>query len=123
MHKSFSRVERVAEQIHRDLAGLLRAVKDPRLLPLLPLVTITGVDVSADYSHAKVFYTYLGAQESRRELEEGLQRSAGFLRRELGRCIQIYQIPDLHFCYDASVERGAYLSHLIDVAVDSDHRA
>lgn len=120
MPKEFSRASRVVEQIHRDLSELLREVKDPRIAHLLPLVTITGVEISPDYTHAKVFYTSLAGHEKDEEVARGLAHAAGFLRRELGRRVRIHHTPELHFVYDASVERGTYLSNLIDEAVRSD---
>ncbi|HQN45430.1 MAG TPA: 30S ribosome-binding factor RbfA [Rugosibacter sp.] len=121
--RGFSRSDRVAEQLRRDLADLLRfSIKDPRIAAKLTLLTITDVEVTVDYAHAKVFYTSMAGTETHQEVAEGLQRSAGFLRRELGRRIRIHQIPELHFVYDASVERGTYLSGLIDAAVESDKK-
>jgi ribosome-binding factor A len=118
--QGFSRGDRVAEQIRRDLADLLRQVKDPRLAHLLPLVTITDIELSPDYTHAKVFYTSLAESEKGKEIAKGLAHAAGFLRRELGRRLHIHHIPELHFVFDASVERGTRLSRLIDAAVESD---
>lgn len=120
MPHDFSRADRVSEQIHRELSELLRQIKDPRIAQLLPLVTLTGVEVTPDYAHAKVFYTSLAGDEHRAELDHGLKRSAGFLRRELGRRVRIHHLPELHFVFDASVERGTHLAQLIDAAVKSD---
>jgi ribosome-binding factor A len=121
MAKEFSRSSRVSEQIHRELSELIRLeLKDPRISSKLSLVTLTDVEVTADYAHAKVFYTSLAGEEYHEEIERGLKHSAGFLRRELGRRIRIHHIPELHFVYDASVERGTRLSNLIDEAVKSD---
>lgn len=120
--QGFARGERVAEQIRRDLVDLLRQVKDPRLARLLPLVTLTDVEVSADYAHAKVFYTSLAGSERAAEIAQGLAHASGFLRRELGRRLHIHHIPELHFVFDASVERGTRLSQLIDAAVASDRK-
>lgn len=121
--KSFSRSERVNEQIQRELAQLIRyELKDPRLGSHMTLVTLTDVEVTPDYAHAKVFYTSLSGAEHREAVDRGLKAAAGFLRRELGRRIRIHHIPELHFHYDSSVERGTHLSHLIDEAVKSDHR-
>jgi ribosome-binding factor A len=112
--KSFSRSDRVAEQIRRELAELIRLeLKDPRVR----LVTLTDVEVTSDYTHAKVFYTSLSGVEHHAEIAAGLLRASSFLRRELGRRIKIHHLPDLHFVYDFSVERGTHLSHLIDQAV------
>lgn len=121
MAKEFSRSSRVSEQIHRELSELIRLeLKDPRLSSKISLVTLTDVEVTADYAHAKVFYTSLAGEEHREEIDRGLKHSASFLRRELGRRIRIHHIPELHFVYDASVERGTRLSNLIDAAIKSD---
>lgn len=118
--KSFSRSDRVNEQIRRELAELIRGIKDPRLSSQVKLVTLTDVEVTPDYAHAKVFYTSLSRPEQRVAVDHGLKGAAGFLRRELGRRVRIHHIPELHFVYDESVERGTELSHLIDEAVKSD---
>mgnify|MGYP001322717678 FL=1 len=119
MPKEFSRSSRVAEQIQRELAELIQLeLKDPRV----GLVTLTGVDLTADYAHAKVYYTTLAETGARQDIEAGLRRASGFLRRELGRRVRIHTLPELHFVYDASVERGDRLSRLIDEAVQSDHK-
>jgi len=119
MPKEFSRSSRVAEQIQRELAQLISLeLKDPRI----GLITLTGVEVTPDYAHAKVFYTTLAESEDRGEIEIGLQRAKGFLRRELGKRIRLHTLPDLHFSYDASVERGDRLSRLIDEALASDKK-
>ena len=114
----FARSDRVAQQVRRELADLLRGgVKDPRMTKHLPLITLIDVEVSNDYSHAKVFFTSLEQGVDADALTAGMQRLAGFLRTELGKRIRIHQIPQLHFQYDVSVERGTRLSNLIDHAV------
>lgn len=119
----FSRSDRVSEQIRRELADLLRFhLKDPRIAAKLTLVTVTDVEISPDYAHAKVFYTSMADADANVAIAEGLKRSAGFLRRELGKRIRIHQTPELHFVYDASVEHGTRLSRLIDEAVESDRK-
>ena len=120
MPKDYSRSSRVTEQIHRELSELIRLVKDPRVSHLLPLVTVTDVEITPDYAHAKVFYTSLTPEDKRADIAAGLKRCSGFLRRELGRRVRIHTTPELHFVYDSSVERGTYLSNLIDKAVESD---
>jgi len=115
MAKEFARVDRIAEQIQRELAQLIRLeVKDPRV----KMVTLTGVEVTRDHAHAKVFYTSLDGDNP--SLLEGLERCAGFLRSQLSHAMKLRITPQLHFVYDASVERGAHLSQLIDQAVASD---
>jgi ribosome-binding factor A len=113
-NKSFSRRDRVSEQIRRELAELIRTeLKDPRV----GMVSITDVEVSADYAHAKVFFSSMAGREHLSSVLTGLQKAAGFLRRELGRRITIHSTPQLHFVFDESLERGADLSRLIEEAV------
>ena len=92
------RSTRVAEQIHQELAQMIaREVKDPRI----GMVTLTSVDITADYAYATVHFTVLPSDDaSVARTLEGLRRSAGFMR----------------FVHDASVERGVGLSRLIDEA-------
>jgi len=112
--KSFSRKERVSEQIRRELAELIRTeLKDPRV----GMISITEVEVTADYAHAKVFFSSMSGSENLAEIMTGLEKSSGFLRRELGKRISIHTTPQLHFVFDQSLERGADLSKLIQEAV------
>ena len=110
--RGFQRSERVAEQVRRDLADLIRSeLKDPRV----GMISLTEVELTPDYAHVKVFFTTLNV-EHLEEIERGLMRASGFLRRELGRRIHIHTLPELHFVYDSSLERGSSLSQLIDQA-------
>ncbi len=130
MPRSNPRARRVAEQIQRELSGLIRLdLDDPRV----GLVTITDVEVTGDLAHAKVFFTVLdepGADavppagieadavkaDPKADTLAGLQRAAGFLRAQLGHRLLLRSVPQLHFSYDESVERGVRLSRLIDQA-------
>jgi ribosome-binding factor A len=108
------RLRRVADQIQRELSGLLRAeLKDPRV----GMITITGVEVSPDLAHARVFFTTLGDAQSLSRTEMGLLHASGFLRTQLGKRLKLRVTPELHFRHDVSVERGVRLSQLIDAAV------
>jgi len=121
MAKEYSRTQRVADQMQRELALLIqREVRDPRL----GMVTVTAVDVSRDLAHAKVFFTLLG-EDSDEDValnREILNEAAGFLRMQLGRVMKLRAIPQLHFHYDESIRRGVHLSSLIDRAVAEDRQ-
>jgi ribosome-binding factor A len=113
--RDFPRSRRIADQIQRELADLIRVeLKDPRVPEL---VTITGVEVSPDQSHAKVFFTVLGDERKIDDATAGLKRAGGFLRTQLGHRMKLRVVPQLDFKYDTSVERGVRLSHLIDEAI------
>lgn len=117
MAKDVLRPRRVAEQIQRELADLLRLeVKDPRV----GMVTVTDVEVSNDYAHAKVFVSLLGDEARVKEALQGLQSAAGFLRSEVAKRIKLRVMPQLHFVHDTSIERGMRLDRLIEAAVAED---
>ncbi|HEY8609235.1 MAG TPA: 30S ribosome-binding factor RbfA [Noviherbaspirillum sp.] len=105
---------RVADQIQRDLAEIIAyELKDPRV----GMITITEVQVTPDYAHAKVFFTSLvDNDEAVQNTLSGLRKAAGFIRGQLGRRLTIHTTPDLHFVYDNSTSRGMQLSKLIDEA-------
>ena len=98
---------RVADQIQRDVAGLVRELKDPRI----GMVTITGVDVTPDYAHATVRFSLLVGDTA--ECELALNEAAGFVRNGLFKRLQIHTVPTLHFQFDRTTERAAELSALI----------
>jgi len=98
---------RVADQIQRDLAELIRELKDPRI----GMVTISAVNVTPDYAHAKVHFTVLVGDPA--ECEAGLNEAAGYLRNGLFKRLQIHTVPTLHFHFDKTTERAADLNALI----------
>jgi len=119
MAREFSRTDRVGSQIQRDLAQLVREeLKDPRL----GMITIQAVKVVRDFSHAKVYFTFIGGELETKEVTKVLKDAAPFFRHELGHRLNIRTLPQLHFVYDDSIEKGTYLSSLIDRAVESDKK-
>jgi ribosome-binding factor A len=118
MKKDGSRIRRVEDQLQRELAQLIqRGLKDPRL----GMITVTAVEVTKEMEHAIVFVTELGGDEqTHKESLKILNGAAGFLRREVGRCLTLRHVPEIRFKYDASVESGIRLSNLIDAARAAD---
>ena len=102
-----NRSYRVADQIQRDVAELIRELKDPRI----GMVTINSVEVSPDYAHAKVFFSVLVGKHE--DSEAALNEAAGWLRNGLFKRLAIHTVPTLHFHFDRSTERAADLSALI----------
>jgi ribosome-binding factor A len=110
LKKGQGRPQKLGDLIQRELSELVqRELRDPRV----GMITITSVDVSPDFSHAKVFFTVLQKDQLQDALA-GLKRAAGFLRSQLAKRIKLYTTPELRFEYDESVERGDRLSRLID---------
>lgn len=119
MPKDYPRSLRVGEQIRRELTVLIRnSLKDPRVTDL----TISEVLVSKDLSSAKVFYLPFSNHPDLEGLQAGLQSSAPYLRKELGKLLHIRAIPRLTFCYDDSEERSARLDQLLAQQHSSDNK-
>ena len=118
MPKDYSRALRIADQIQRDLADLIRnELKDKRV----GMITLTGVEVSQDYGHAKVYYTTLGsAEENFSDRKRFATCSSILCVANYRRRLRLRVVPLLHFIYDRSIEHGIHLSQLIDKAVEQD---
>ena len=98
---------RVADQIQRDVSELVRELKDPRI----GMLTLTGVEVSPDYAHAKLRFSVLVGDPQ--QTEDALNEAAGFLRNGLFKRLSIHTVPTLHFVFDRTTERAAELNELI----------
>ena len=106
------RTERVAEAIREEIARFLAdGVKDPRVRGL---VTVTGVDVTRDLRHAKVFVSVMGSDEERTETMAALGDVAGHLRGHVGRALRLRLAPELAFRPDASVGYAARIETLLE---------
>jgi ribosome-binding factor A len=105
------RSERVAEGIREEVATFLAEdAKDPRIVGL---VTVTGVDVTRDLRHAKVFVSIMGSEEDRLTTLEGLESAAGHLRSRIGRVLRLRVAPEIAFRYDDSIARAAKIEALL----------
>ncbi|RMG95714.1 MAG: 30S ribosome-binding factor RbfA [Candidatus Dadabacteria bacterium] len=113
------RTRRVADLLHHEIAWVLeRELKDPRV----GFVTVTGVKVSADLRHARVYYTVLGDEAQRAETQRGLDSARAFVRRAVGMRMRIKVVPDLKFVYDEAFERGLRTQAAIeDIADDAEN--
>jgi ribosome-binding factor A len=121
MAKEYSRTQRVADHLQRELAALIQhEVRDPRV----GMVSITGVNVSRDLGHAKIYFTVLGCDSSEEASDstEALNKAAGFLRSELSRDSNMRSVPQLRFYFDSSVGQGRHLEDLIQRAADADRQ-
>ncbi len=119
MAKEYARTQRVADYLQRELAALIQhEVRDPRV----GMVSITGVNVSRDLGHARVYYTSMGSDstDEATETTEALNRAAGFLRSQLSRDSSMRSVPQLRFYFDTSVGQGRHMEDLIRRAADSD---
>lgn len=112
----FSRVDRVAELLQRELAGIIqKEVKDPRLQGF---VTVSAVKVSKDLSYAKVYFTVFNGDPAKAQMV--LNNAASYLRTVLAKSLTFRIVPQLKFVHDVSLEYGNRLSRLIDEVNNSD---
>lgn len=138
MSEMSARAQRVADQIQREIAVLIQLeVNDPRV----GMVSVTGVDVSNDLAHARIYVTVMntltsGSEQNTETLTDpgaldqleidenikALSKAAGYLRTLLAKRLRLRSVPKLQFHYDGSIERGQRLSSLIDNALEADRQ-
>jgi len=119
MAREFGRTDRVADFLKRELARLLQfEVRDPRV----GMASVTGVEVTRDLAHAKVFVTVMGKESAldAKETIDALNNASGFMRSQIAAVSNTRTVPRLRFVYDVSVVRGQHMSALIDAAVKQD---
>ncbi len=115
-----NRLNRINEDIQRELSALIPRVKDPRVQQ--GMVTVTGVETTPDLRYAKVYLSILGEVDEK-ELRRGLRSAGPWLRRELGGAFTLRYTPELIFERDRSIENGARLSKLIDDVMAGETRS
>jgi ribosome-binding factor A len=104
------RTDRVAEALQELIAELLlREIKDPRI----GLVTITGVRISPDLRHARVFFSRLGDEEQRAQSLKGLSSAAGFIRSQVAHRLKLRVAPEIVFEFDPSLEQAERIARLL----------
>ncbi len=104
------RAERLAHQIRGEVAGMIaRELKDPRL----GFTTVTRVELSGDFHHARVLVSVLGTAEAQRDTLEGLSSAAGYLRHEIGQRLKLRRAPELTFVLDHGAEEGERIELLL----------
>ena len=116
------RIRRINEEVQKALGDILRQVKDPRVS--CNFISITAVDVTGDLKYAKIYYSVIAPNCSKKELSRGLRSASGYIRLQLAKMLNLRQTPELQFIYDTSSENGAHISKLLkqveDTLYDSD---
>ena len=106
-----NRIGRINEEIQKELASLLRNLKDPRIQDTM--ISITHVETTPDLRYAKVYVSFL-QEERANDALKGLKSASGYLRRELGRALQLRYTPELNWALDDSITYGAKMLKLIN---------
>ena len=105
------RINRVSEDIRREIVSVIRELKDPRVMG--KMLTVVRVEVSSDASFAKVYVSDIKGIESAREAVKGLTCATGYIRREVGSALHLRKTPELKFVADDSIEKGMGIARMI----------
>lgn len=105
-----ARIDKINEEVRRELANIIRELKDSRI----PMMTsVVSVNVTNDLRYAKAYISVMGDEATKKKAMEGLKSAAGFIRRELGKRIEIRYTPEFVFELDNSIEHGAHIEELL----------
>ena len=107
-----NRIDRISELYGRALAETIRLVKDPRVRAAL--ISVTHCEVTGDLRYAKCYISVLGSEEQQKEVMRGLKSASGWLRREVGRAVQLRYAPELVLVLDESIVRGAHINEMVN---------
>lgn len=105
------KTDRVSEDIKRELAAMLRELKDPRIQGLL---TVVNVEVSSDLSYAKVYVSAMEGIDTAKLAVKGLTNATGYIRREIGQRLHLRKTPELKFIADNSIEQGMKITNILN---------
>jgi len=106
------RTERISEEMKKEVSAIIQnELKDPRLPKM---VSVTSAEVTKDLRYAKIYVSVMGSEEEKENALKGLKSASGFIRREIGQRLKLRYTPELIFHLDNSIERGVYISKLIE---------
>ncbi len=105
-----ARIDKINEEVRRELASVIRELKDSRIPMMTSVVT---VNVTNDLRYAKAYISVMGDKETQKKALEGLKSAAGFVRREMGKRVDLRYTPEFIFELDHSIEHGAYIEELL----------
>jgi len=114
------RINRISEEVKKEVSNIIRSeLKDPRLPSM---VSVVSANVTKDLRYAKIYVSVLGTDEEKKSAMQALKSASGFIRREVGRRVQLRYTPELHFELDTSIEHGVYITKLINETVKEDDK-
>ncbi|MBQ2903475.1 MAG: 30S ribosome-binding factor RbfA [Clostridia bacterium] len=111
------RIDRVSEDIRREIAAIMRELKDPRIQGML---TVVNVEVSSDASFAKVYVSAMEGIETAKLAVKGLTSATGYIRREVGKRLHLRKTPELKFVADDSIEKGMGIARMLGSMTEND---
>ncbi len=108
---AYNRIDRISEEVKRELSMIIRELKDPRLSKAV--VSVINVNVTKDLKFAKAFISILGNEDVQKDAIDALKSAAGFIRKEVGHRINLRSTPEFTFVLDNSIEYGAHINEVL----------
>ncbi len=105
-----NRMERIKEEFKRELAAIMRGIKDPRLSPM---TSVVAVEITRDLKYAKVYVSVMGSEDEKKDTLTALKNATGFIKREIGNRLNLRGVPHPTFVIDRSIDYGAHINELI----------
>lgn len=105
-----NRMERIKEEFKRELAAIMREIKDPRLSPM---TSVVAVEITKDLKYAKVYVSVMGSEDEKNGTLTALKNATGFIKREIGSRLNLRAVPHPTFVIDRSIDYGAHINELI----------
>lgn len=120
MRKNSPKNLRINEEVARELSGIIRELKDPRIGMM---TSVMDAYVATDLKTCKVYISILGDEKTQKETMQGLESAKGYIRHELAVRMNMRNTPELTFIQDRSIERGVEMSKLIDEVMEKDEES
>ncbi len=107
---AYNRIDRISEEVKRELSAVIRELKDPRITTV---VSVVNVNVTKDLKFAKAYISVFGDDASKKGVLDALKSASGFIRREIGHRINLRATPEFTFVLDDSIEYGAHINQVL----------
>lgn len=107
---AYNRIDRISEEVKRELSLVIRELKDPRLPDM---VSVVAVSVTRDLKYAKAYISVMGSEEVQKGALDALKSASGFIRREMGHRVSLRITPEFSFVLDNSIEYGAHINEVL----------
>ncbi len=116
---SFNRLDRIKEEVKREMSAIIRELKDPRIAPM---TSVVAADVSKDLKYAKIYISVMGTDEEKKNTLAALKSATGFIKKEIGSRLDLRCVPQPSFVIDASIDYGMHINELINKINDGGDR-
>lgn len=107
---AFNRVDRIKEEVKREMSAIIRTLKDPRISAM---TSVVAADVSKDLKYAKIYVSVMGTDKEKKDTIEALKSATGYIKREIGSRLDLRCVPQPSFVLDNSIDYGMHINEII----------